>query len=492
MGIDKHIKGGFDGIPKLFEMSEKRVVLMKKTRITILLFGIVCVGLLVLNMSAGTSQTSPETKIENDYKNVSYSINGQEYALSNGIVEVETVPNSASKTIVRYFGNEIWVDLNNDGRKDVVFLLTQETGGSGTFYYVVAALNTENGYIGSKAMFLGDRIAPQTTEVGDGNTIVVNYVDRAPGESFATQPSYGVSKYLQFNTSTMEFTEIENTNKSATSSILEEGVEGVWQNTHEPLAQITYSSDGVMRNIYNGNEINTGTWELTPPENDAQFSGTLHTEIDGKPFDYIVLEVSNTTLHLSYLERGFTLTYTRIPSSHKTTPETVINYNNDEYGFSLSYPTSWEVQEALKPREERALHEIVFSEKEYNMWRASVSVFIFTNDKNLTIQEWWANWLSDEETKEKECINEFGEGNAPCLFLPGLIESEKNSTIAGQTALTVELFRFDHTEVCTYTAHDSSVYGVCKDGSNNPNDPSSAKHFEQTDNMQNSFSFISE
>jgi len=45
-------------------------------------------------------------------------------------------------------------------------LLTQETGGSGIFYYVAFALNTENGYAGGRTVLLGDRIAPQTTELG--------------------------------------------------------------------------------------------------------------------------------------------------------------------------------------------------------------------------------------------------------------------------------------------------------------------------------------
>ena len=45
----------------------------------------------------------------------------------------------------------------------------------------VAALNTEAGWIGSQTTLLGDRIAPQTTELSQNpnhkNVIVVNYAD---------------------------------------------------------------------------------------------------------------------------------------------------------------------------------------------------------------------------------------------------------------------------------------------------------------------------
>lgn len=145
-----------------------------------------------------------------DYKNASYFINGEKIDLVNGVFEKESAPGSASKDITKYFGNEVMKDLNNDGHKDVAFLLTQETGGSGTFFYVVAALNTESGYVGSHGVLLGDRIAPQTTESGEGNSIVVNYVDRAFGEPMSTQPSVGKSLRLILDPVTMQFGEVAN------------------------------------------------------------------------------------------------------------------------------------------------------------------------------------------------------------------------------------------------------------------------------------------
>lgn len=143
-----------------------------------------------------------------NYKDATYTINGQKVTLKNGMFETEAAPGLASKITTKYFGNEVKKDLNGDGREDVAFLLTQDEGGSGVFFYVVGALNTENGYIGSDAVLLGDRIAPQTTESGPGNSIVVNYGVRASGEPMTTQPSIGKTLRLVLDPTTMQFAEV--------------------------------------------------------------------------------------------------------------------------------------------------------------------------------------------------------------------------------------------------------------------------------------------
>lgn len=146
-----------------------------------------------------------------NHKDATYLIDGQSITLENGLSEIEQT-GSTVKIITRYFGNEVKAELNADSKEDIVFLLTQETGGSGQFFYVVAALNTGNGYVGSQALLLGDRIAPQTTEISTNpnhqNVIVVNYADRAPGESFTTRPSFGKSIWIKLDPATMQFGEV--------------------------------------------------------------------------------------------------------------------------------------------------------------------------------------------------------------------------------------------------------------------------------------------
>lgn len=142
------------------------------------------------------------------YKDATYLIDGKSVTLKNGRAETEAAPGSASKIITTYFGNQVQYDFDGDGREDVAFLLTQETGGSGTFFYVVAALNTAKGYLGSQAVLLGDRIAPQTTNLDKGGIIVVNYADRAPGEAFTVQPSVGKSMWLLLDPKTMKLGQV--------------------------------------------------------------------------------------------------------------------------------------------------------------------------------------------------------------------------------------------------------------------------------------------
>ncbi len=142
-----------------------------------------------------------------DPKNGTYSVNGEAVILKDGVSEV-TIPNSSAKVVTRYFGNELKTDLNSDGREDTFFLLTQETGGSGTFYYGVGALNTPDGYVGTQATLIGDRIAPQSTNKGEGSIVVVNYAVRKPGEAFTVAPSVGKSLWLKLDPATLQFGEV--------------------------------------------------------------------------------------------------------------------------------------------------------------------------------------------------------------------------------------------------------------------------------------------
>lgn len=158
------------------------------------LFSVVIVIVVVIfALLAGIDNKSNKKAF--DYKNISYEIDGKEIALVDGYAE-EEIAGSDSKTKTNYFGNEAFGDFNGDGLEDVAFLLMQDGGGSGTFFYVVVALKSGETYQGTNGIFLGDRISPQTTEFRDGK-IVVNYADRKDGEPMATEPSVGVSRYFE-------------------------------------------------------------------------------------------------------------------------------------------------------------------------------------------------------------------------------------------------------------------------------------------------------
>jgi hypothetical protein len=147
---------------------------MKKIIIyTILIFLVIVVGFLIIN-----------SYIYND-KQIDYK--------QPEIIETSTIYSDSGYV---YFGNEAKGDLNGDGTDDSAFILTKDEGGSGTFYYVGVVFKNSDGYLKTNTIFLGDRIAPQTTEIRDG-VVIVNYADRKKDEPMTARPSIGVSGYFK-------------------------------------------------------------------------------------------------------------------------------------------------------------------------------------------------------------------------------------------------------------------------------------------------------
>lgn len=177
------------------------------TRFTVLILGIIIIA------AAGYAWTQRGEKqstvgLAAEYQSVEFIIDAAPVTLVDGVSEVPAAPGSATNVTTRFFGNEVRQDLDGDGREDVAFLVTRETGGSGSFFYVVGALDTGAGWRGTHATLIGDRIAPQTSERGEGRQIIINFAERNPGEPFTTSPSRGKSLYLLLDPATMQFGEV--------------------------------------------------------------------------------------------------------------------------------------------------------------------------------------------------------------------------------------------------------------------------------------------
>ncbi len=130
-----------------------------------------------------------------DPANTIYIIDGKEVALVGGVAEEPAAPGASSTTRTAIFGEPVAGDLDGDGDLDMAFLLQRETGGSGTFYYLVAALqNPDATAQGTNGLLAGDRIAPQSLEIKNG-FILFTYAERKPDEPMTAQPSVGVSLY---------------------------------------------------------------------------------------------------------------------------------------------------------------------------------------------------------------------------------------------------------------------------------------------------------
>lgn len=143
--------------------------------------------------TAPLCEFAPCPLLTQDEKNTSYIIDGEIIKLTDGKFEAVMDVNSDTKNIVQYFGNELIGDFNSDSLLDKAFYLTKNSGGSGTFFYFVVALKFKSGYVGTNAIFLGDRISPQNSNFIDGE-IVSNYAIRKANDSMSTEPSIAISR----------------------------------------------------------------------------------------------------------------------------------------------------------------------------------------------------------------------------------------------------------------------------------------------------------
>lgn len=164
-------------------------------------YTIVAIVVVIFAAAYSSSQKSPAQPTF-DPLDATYTIGSQSVTLVGGKSSVPAAPGSATEVVTSAFGELAKGDLNGDGKQDAALMLVQDSGGSGTFYYVVVAINTADGAQGTNAVLLGDRIAPQDVEIQNGE-VIANYADRKPGEPMSVEPSVGMSKYLMLQGDTL-------------------------------------------------------------------------------------------------------------------------------------------------------------------------------------------------------------------------------------------------------------------------------------------------
>ena len=92
-------------------------------------------------------------------------------------------------------GEPAYGDLDGNGSDDAALFLIQETGGSGTFFFVTAAIHVNGRWEGTNAVFIGDRVAPEEIRIRDG-VVVANFRDRRADQPMARRPT--IHKSLEF------------------------------------------------------------------------------------------------------------------------------------------------------------------------------------------------------------------------------------------------------------------------------------------------------
>lgn len=174
-----------------------------KAAVFILCCAVLVVGGAALFFVTGAEKGSDDprtwedvSKLPDSPRDASYRIDDREVRLADGRAEEEVAPGSAGKAVTEMWGEPVYGDLSDNGdTSDAALILTRTEGGSGTFYYVVAALKDNTGYLGTNAVLLGDRIAPQNIVVQQG-MIVITYADRTSSEAMTNVPSEGKTAYL--------------------------------------------------------------------------------------------------------------------------------------------------------------------------------------------------------------------------------------------------------------------------------------------------------
>ena len=150
--------------------------------------------LLTLALLSGCQAADP-TPV--DPSNATYTIDRRTVTLNNGVFEEPAAPGSAAKATTRLTDKRGSGDLNGDGKADAAVVLTFTGSGSGTFYYIVALLGQGGGKsAATNAIVLGDRIGVDAVRI-DGGKILVDTLERKPGEPFTTTPSVRATRMFQ-------------------------------------------------------------------------------------------------------------------------------------------------------------------------------------------------------------------------------------------------------------------------------------------------------
>jgi hypothetical protein len=136
----------------------------------------------------------PSAPSGTDPLNTTYTIEDRAVPLINGSFKAAAAPGSATRIMATAFGRPLFGDLDHDGDEDAVVVILYDPGGSGTFYYIAAAINHNGSYKGTAGYLLGDRIIAQFVKF-HGGLVQAHYLDRRPGQPMSAPPT--VRKMIQ-------------------------------------------------------------------------------------------------------------------------------------------------------------------------------------------------------------------------------------------------------------------------------------------------------
>lgn len=119
---------------------------------------------------------------------LSVTIDGQQFQMDDGVAEIAAAPGSAITNTLRIVGEPVLAGPDTAGNRDAALIVVNDSGGSGRFYYALAAVAQADSYRATNVLPLGDRITPQITENRDGR-FIYHYLGRGPDQPMSEPPT---------------------------------------------------------------------------------------------------------------------------------------------------------------------------------------------------------------------------------------------------------------------------------------------------------------
>jgi uncharacterized protein len=149
---------------------------------------------LELTVTAPAAATHNEPSAPSiDYKNAIYRVDDRDVTLLEGQHTQSAAADSAAQEITHIVEPPAHVAGKLGGRNAVAVFLSEQGGGSGTFYYVALAFDDGRG----TTFKVGDRIQPVSIAI-NGDDLVVGYLDRNADEPMAVPPTVPRERHFAY------------------------------------------------------------------------------------------------------------------------------------------------------------------------------------------------------------------------------------------------------------------------------------------------------
>ena len=195
---------------------------------------------------AGTVASGPPSAAE--LANMSYTgINENTVTLEDGRWEDKPfVEGGASRPVIGLVSDfRLTGDLDGDGIDEVVVLLWESSGGSGTFSYVAAAGRRDGKPVNLGTAFIGDRVQLRSGQIQEG-VLRLDVVQQGPDDAGCC-PSQNASRSWILDTYGLHESEAQITGTASLQDIMDKEWVLIQLNKDEPVSEVpavTLNFDG--------------------------------------------------------------------------------------------------------------------------------------------------------------------------------------------------------------------------------------------------------